>query len=110
MTIWHPGDVVVAPFGGAEGIKMRPAVVVTTDLYHTTRPDVLLGIITSQVAKATQPTDYVLQDWQAASLRFPSAFRAYFTMVHSRVPRPIGRLSDRDWAEVQARLRLAIAV
>jgi mRNA interferase MazF len=34
----NPGDVVTADFPGATGIKRRPCVVVSTDLYHQTRP------------------------------------------------------------------------
>jgi mRNA interferase MazF len=69
-----PGDVVLAPFAGPAGLKERPAVVVSSDLYHACRPDVILGFLTSQVAKATAPTDYLLQDWAAAGLRLPTAF------------------------------------
>lgn len=57
-----PGDVVTVDFPGAQGIKRRPTVVVSTDTYHNARPDVILGVLTTQVAKATAPTDYVLQD------------------------------------------------
>jgi mRNA interferase MazF len=106
----QPGDVVVAYFLGAQGRKWRPAVVVSTDVYHANGSDLILGEITTQLAKARAPTDYILQDWAGAGLRQPSAFRVCFSMdLQSRV-RPIGRLSDRDWQEVQARLRLGVAV
>jgi mRNA interferase MazF len=105
-----PGDVVRAPFAGATGIKMRPTVVVSTDLYHTMRPDVIIAELTTQVARATAPTDYVLQDWVVAKLHHPSAFRLYLNTVLATALRPLGRLSDRDWQEVQARLRLGLAV
>lgn len=110
MMPFQPGDVVTAIYPGARVTKPRPALVVTTDLYHATRPDVVLGLLTSQVSWATTPTDYVLQDWQAARLLLPTAFRCYFNTFLASHPRRIGRLTDRDWAEVQARLRLALAV
>jgi mRNA interferase MazF len=47
-----PGDVVTVDFPGALGVKRRPAVVISTDTYHTTRPDVILGLLTSQTAGA----------------------------------------------------------
>jgi mRNA-degrading endonuclease toxin of MazEF toxin-antitoxin module len=56
------GDVVVVNFPGVVETKRRPAVVVSSDIYHATRPDVIIGLITSQ-AVATTPTDYLLQDW-----------------------------------------------
>jgi mRNA interferase MazF len=91
-------------------MKRRPSVAVSTSLYHVHRPDVLLAELTGQVATATAPTDYLLQDWRVAGLRLPSAFRVYLNTVLARDVVPIGRLSDRDWSEVQARLRLALAV
>lgn len=106
-----PGDVVFVPFDGAEGMKPRPAVVVSSDLYHTCRPDVVLGLLTSQVARATLTTDCLLADHAAAGLHLPSAFRCYFTTRHvSDVIAQLVVLSARDCAEVQARVRLAMAV
>jgi hypothetical protein len=55
--------------------------------------------------------DYLLADWRQAGLRVPTAYRSYFTMCEARdVARIVGHLTARDWAEVQARLRLALAV
>jgi len=102
--------VLVVDFPGATGLKRRPVVAVSTDVYHTARPDVIVAVLTSQVALATAPTDYILQDWTAAHLHRPTAFRAYLATVPAASVRAIGHLSDRDWAEVQARLQLALAV
>ncbi len=68
-----PGDVVTIDFAGALGVKRRPAVVVSSDLYHASRPDVILGVLTTNVGTATTATDYLLQDWQSAGLRAASA-------------------------------------
>ena len=95
------GDVVTVEFRGATGTKRRPAVVISSDVYHSERPDVILGVVTSNVAAATSSTDYVLQDWAAAGLRNPSAFRSYFGMALAGDVRSIGRLSDRDFAAVR---------
>jgi hypothetical protein len=47
----------------------------------------------------------------AAGLHIPTAFRCFFASLPvAEVLLFIGRLTDRDWAEVQARLRLAIPV
>ncbi len=106
----QPGDVVVADFVGATGMKRRPAVVLSSDLYHAHHPDVMLGVLTTQLGAAATPTDYVLQDWSAAGLHAPSAFRAYVGTYAASAVRVIGHLSNRDWQEVQARLKLALAV
>jgi mRNA interferase MazF len=49
----QPGDIVTIDFPGVKGIKRRPAIVVSTALYHRHRPDVIVGIVTSQVEQAT---------------------------------------------------------
>lgn len=104
-----PGDVVTADFPGATGVKRRPAVVVSTEQYHQTRPDVILGLLTSNIAGAVEPSDYVLQDWQAAGLHRPSAFRAFLFTLPANAINSIGHLSNRDWSEVQVRMRIAVA-
>ena len=104
------GDVVVADFPGITGTKRRPAVVVSTDTYHAARPDVVLGLLTGQTAAATSPTDYRLQDWAEAGLYVPTAFRTFLiTLPQMDVIARIGHLSERDWAEVQSRLRFSIS-
>jgi mRNA-degrading endonuclease toxin of MazEF toxin-antitoxin module len=105
-----PGDVVVCPFAGAQGVKVRTAAVISTDLYHTTGADAVVAEITTQLWKTRQPTCFALRDWSAAGLNKPSAFRCYLAMVLKAELRTIGHLSDRDWQEAQARLRLALAV
>ena len=105
-----PGDVVTVDFPGALGIKRRPAVVVSTDIYHTYRPDVVLGLLTTQITEATEPTDYVLQDWSVAGLHNLSAFRVFLATLPAASVLKIGHLSDRDWQEIQLRLHAALAV
>jgi mRNA-degrading endonuclease toxin of MazEF toxin-antitoxin module len=56
------GDVVLVDFPGATGVKRRPAVVVSSDTYHTHRPDVVLCVLTTRFPAAMAPTDYELQD------------------------------------------------
>ena len=51
----RPGAVVTVDFPGVTGVKRRPAVVVSTATYHTTRPDVILAVETSQVTAANAP-------------------------------------------------------
>jgi mRNA interferase MazF len=107
----HSGDVVVADFPGITGIKRRPALVVSTDVYHKARPDVILGLLTGQVAAATSPTDYRLEDWAEAGLHIPTAFRTFLiTLPQVDVVAVIGHLSGRDWTAVQGKLQTAVAV
>ena len=109
MMPFNPGDVVVFAFPGAESNKRRPAVVLSTAVYHAHRPDVVVALLTTQIAKAAAPTDYLLQDQTQAGLRQPSAFRSYLVMAHHNELRLIGHLSPQNWQGCQACFRLALA-
>ena len=107
--MFSPGDVVVLDFPGVMEAKRRPTVVVSSTAYHASRPDMVVGLITSQT-EALGSTDYVLQDWSQAGLRIPSVFRSFFATLpratHSTI---VGHLSDRDWQGVCACVRIALA-
>ena len=105
-----PGSVITVDFPGATGIKRRPALVISTNLYHRTRPDVIISVLTSQLSAANQPSDYILQDWSQAGLRLPTAFRVYLSTVPNNAITSIGHLSTKDWEEIQRCLKQALAV
>lgn len=107
---YSPGDIVLANLPGAVGTKRRPTVVISSTEYHRHRPDLILGVLTTQIAKASAPTDYVLQDWATSGLDFPCAFRSYLGTLSASSVEYIGRCSERDWHEIQARLVRALAV
>jgi len=75
------GDVLLMPFPFSDlsAIKIRPGVVVSSPAYHATEPDLILAAITSNIAAATSPMDYIPQDWQTAGLRYPSALKPVFS-------------------------------
>jgi len=105
------GSIVIVNFPGAKGIKRRPAIVISTNIYHTTRPDVICSVITSQTASATAPSDYILQDWSTAGLNKESAFRAFIvTLPAQNILSIVGKVSNRDWKEIQKRLLLAVSI
>jgi mRNA interferase MazF len=72
---FQKGDVVLIPFPFTHlrTTKVRPAVVLSSSLYHATEPDLILGGITSNLSSATASVDYILVDWRAANLRYPQA-------------------------------------
>lgn len=97
------GDVIVLNFPGVTGVKRRPAVVLSSAAYHSSRPDVIVGLITSRQAADLSGTDYALLDWEEAGLHKASVFRSFFaTLPRSAHQRVVGRLSERDWAAVRA--------
>lgn len=97
-----PGDVVVGAFPGANTTRIRPAVVLSTELYHRHRPDVIVGLITTQPPKELASTDCELRDWRQAGLHQPSVFGLFPVTLLQREVRPIGRLSESDWSSVRA--------
>jgi mRNA interferase MazF len=106
---FKPGDVVTVDFPGITGVKRRPAVVLSSAVYHANRPDVIVGLISSQT-KGLGVTDYVLQDWKAAGLRVASVFRSFIvTLPPSANLVVIGQLSERDWQDVRACIKVALA-
>jgi mRNA interferase MazF len=105
---FNPGDVVTVDFPGVTGTKRRPAVVLSSETYHQSRPDVVVGLITSQT-KGLGITDYVLMDWQAAGLRVASVFRSFIvTLPPSANLVRVGRLSERDWQGVRTCIKVAL--
>jgi mRNA interferase MazF len=104
------GDVVVLDFPGVTGTKRRPAVIVSSATYHKQRPDVIVGLITSQTTAAVAATDYLLQDWASANLQRASAFRSFLvTMPRFAITAYIGELSPADWKAVRERVQIALA-
>jgi mRNA interferase MazF len=111
IMAFQRGDVVLIPFPftNLAATKTRPAVVVGSATYHNARPDLLLAYVSSQVAKAVAPIDYLLSDWQAAGLLKPSFVRPKVAAIESSlVVHQAGRLSAHDLAEVGRRLRIAM--
>jgi len=104
------GDVVTVDFPGVTGVKRRPAVVLSSAVYHQNRPDVIVGLVTSQMSNLCD-TDYRLQDWSLAGLRVASAFRSFVvTLPPAANLVKIGRLSERDWQAIQACLKTAMVL
>lgn len=107
------GDVVLIPFPYTDltATKTRPALVISSVAYQTVRSELLLAYISSQVVKATPPVDYLLNDWKQAGLPKPSFVRPKVAAIEpTLVVHQIGQLSSRDKAEVDRRLRLAMAL
>ncbi|MGI0482034.1 type II toxin-antitoxin system PemK/MazF family toxin [Geminocystis sp. CENA526] len=102
------GDVITVDFPGVKGIKRRPAVIVSSSVYHENRPDVIIGLITSQT-KNLGVTDYILQDWSSAGLKVPSIFRSFLvTIPSSNNLVYIGHLSERDWQGICDCIKIAL--
>ncbi len=108
--IYQRGDVVLVPFPFADlsTTKTRPAVVVSSQLYHQTEPDIIIAAITSQIQHRSD-TDTLLNDWQAAGLLKPSLVKSSLaTLEPNMVRHKLGKLSSSDLIEVNRKLALAL--
>ncbi len=110
---YQRGDVVLIPFPFTDlsAAKTRPAVIVSSDLYHQTRSELLLAYVSSQVSKAQSTLDYVLADWSLAGLPKPSFVRPKLAAVEQTlVVYQVGRLTAQDLFAVDRCLRKALAL
>ena len=105
------GDVVLIPFPYTDlsASKTRPAVVVSSDIYHATRSELLLAYVSSQISRANSAIDCVLVDWAVAGLLKPSFFRPKVAAIEpTLVVHRVGTLSNQDLLEVDRCLRRAM--
>jgi mRNA interferase MazF len=106
---FKPGDVITTNFTGVIDTKRRPAVILSSDTYHSLRPDIIAGLITTKI-KNLSNTDYVLQDWKEAGLHAASAFRTFIvTLSSSSKSVYVGHLSERDWRGVRKAVKASLA-
>jgi mRNA interferase MazF len=101
------GDVVLVsfPFTSQVGSKQRPAVVVSSLSYNSTKPDIVLMAVTSQFRPSPTLGEVWLGDWKAAGLLKPSVVKPVFaTLLQAIINRQLGTLS----ASNQTRLKSAI--
>ncbi|MDQ2743582.1 MAG: type II toxin-antitoxin system PemK/MazF family toxin [Chloroflexota bacterium] len=97
------------PFSNGVGGKQRPAIVVSSDRYNQTSPDVMIASITSNLHALSHPGDHPITDWNAVGLLTPSlAQTKVATIEQSMIRRRLGRLGSDDWAAVEQGLRVAL--
>lgn len=107
------GDVLLVPFPFSDlsATKVRPAIVISGAAYHRAEPDIVLAALTSNVAAAIGPFDFALKHWQAAGLKFPTAFKpVVFTLDPARVMHKVGAIHKTDLAQIDAKLREALGL
>ncbi len=106
-VVYHP-----ATTGPQRITKPRPMVIISTDTYHSERPqDVVAALVTSKVAKYKGATDYALRDWRNAGLNTPSAVRCTLaTIEHSQMGGKVGTLSASGLRGVETVLKRALGL
>lgn len=108
-TPFEFGDIVLVPFPFTDqtASKRRPAVIVSSRNYNSTRPDIVVMAVTGQVRQSPALGEVWIGQWQDAGLLKPSAIKPVFaTLEQALVIRRLGVLN----AEDRAALRKAIDV
>jgi len=112
MTDCKRGDIVLVQFvfSDESGVKRRPALVVSTDLYHRGRQEAIVAAITSNMTRMLIG-DYKLRSWNKAGLLSPSAVTGIIRTVKQAMIRGrLGALSAGDLRAVQRNLRNILAL
>ena len=112
MTNYKCGDIVLTKviFSEGEGVKRRPALVVSSDRYHKNRQEIIIAAITSNIYRSLTG-DTRLNQWEEAGLRFPSIVTGIFqTIKKDMVDQKLGNLSEEDFQRVQKNLKQALGI
>jgi len=98
MTSYGRGDIVLVEFAFSDesATKLRPALVISTALYHRAREEVIVAAITSNTRRRLVG-DHIVADWQHAGLLFPSTVTGIIrTIKRSMIRRRLGSLVMED--------------
>lgn len=112
MTNYSRGDVVLVSFVFADetGAKQRPAVIISSDIYHQQRQEAIISAITSRVGRILVG-DHAINHWREAGLLFPSVATGISrTIKQSMVVRRLGRISADDLKEIDRQLSIALGI
>jgi mRNA interferase MazF len=109
-TSFRRGDVVLVDFAfsGETGVKRRPALVVSSEVYHRARQETVIAAVTSNVERLLVG-DHLVSNWQQAGLLYPSVVTGIIrTMKQTMVARRLGSLSGTDMKAVDRSLSLIL--
>ncbi len=110
MIEFNRGDVVLINFifSNESGVKLRPAVVISSNGYHRGRKEAILAAITSQVDRLLIG-DHLIGDWKAAGLLFPSVATGIIrTVKQEMVSRKLGMMSVIDMQAIDNKLQVML--
>ncbi len=107
MIGFDRGDVVLVNFifSDETGVKLRPAVVVSSDEYHARRKEAIILAVTSQTDRLLIG-DHLIADWKKAGLLFPSVATGILrTIKQDMVNRQLGIVSPADMQAIDSNLQ-----
>ncbi len=110
-TAYRFGDLVLVPFPftNQSGVKKRPAVVVSSQRYHSRRRDVIIMPVTSRLKATLGFGEIVLREWKKAGLLVPSAVKPVLATIEKvLIIRRLGQLQESDRESVRGALGLVL--
>ena len=112
MTGCSRGDVVLISFVFADetGVKRRPAVIVSSEVFHRGRDEAIIAAITSRTDRVLVG-DHLIDNWQEAGLLFPSVATSVIrTIKQSMIARKLCSMPLSDMEKINDKMRLALGL
>jgi mRNA interferase MazF len=112
MTGFSRGDVVLVNFIFADetGVKRRPAVVISSNIYHTGRDEAIIAALTSRTDRVLAG-DHLIDGWQSAGLLFPSVATGIIrTIKQDMINKRLGSLQTQDMESIDSKLKMALGL
>ncbi len=105
------GEILLVPFPFTDQTtsKKRPSAVISSQDYNTSRPDLILVAVTSQVKTPLMFGEMAIANWQAAGLLKPSVVKPVITTIQQDlVVKKLGQLSSIDYQSLKQLLSLLL--
>ena len=97
-------------FSDGLGSKARPAVIISSPKYHSTRQDVIIVALTSQMGR-TYFGDCQIREWKTAGLKRPSIAKGFIsTIKRTTISHQLGVLGEEDYNRVKDSVRSILAL
>jgi len=98
-THYNFGDIVLVkfPFTNLQTTKQRPAVIISSQLYHENRPDIILMAVTSRIRSPLATGEAKIENWKDAGLVKPSVFKPLIaTIEKEQIIKTLGSTTSED--------------
>jgi mRNA interferase MazF len=93
------GNIILVPFPftNQQTSKQRPAVIISHQIYNSSKPDVIIMAVTSQMRAVPTLGEHWIRQWQAAGLLKPSAVKPIIATLEQRlILKTLGTLAMQD--------------
>jgi len=105
-------DVVLVSFVFSDetGVKLRPAVVVSSNDYNQSRQEVVIAAITSRTDRVLIG-DHLIKEWKEAGLLVPSVATSILrTIKQDMIVRKLGTMISADMQAIDDKLRMILCL